>query len=91
MGSKHVFNGAVAISVLVVLIFGAVMGAALLKIADTSSPGIQMLMGALIGAFTTTVQYWLGSSSGSAKKDQDVANQVAALSPPPVPVIPSHP
>lgn len=40
--------------------------------------------GILGGAFTLSVNYWLGSSSGSSSKDK----QLAALTAPPAPKVP---
>lgn len=38
--------------------------------AYAENPGDQTLIGAIIGAFNMAVGYWLGSSSGSARKTE---------------------
>ena len=47
-----------------------------------------LIIGAMIAAFTQVVSYWLGSSVGSRAKDQTI-RELSAESPP-VPVAPSH-
>ena len=58
--------GAIAISVLASIIFVVAFSVAYFS-HDTNS--LSLLVGATIANFTTAVSYWLGSSSGSQKKD----------------------
>ncbi len=64
---------AAVISVVVVLGFFGVMGLWFLGYTPKDSQALTMLIGALIAAFTTVVQYWMGSSVGSKIKDVTLA------------------
>jgi hypothetical protein len=57
------------ISTVVLLLFGAAMTLAFLKAAPAGSEAIlNVMLGALGSMATQVVSYWVGSSSGSAKK-----------------------
>lgn len=65
----------IVVSILVVLMFGAVLGLILshpLTMDQTTFAILNLLLGTLAAGFTTVVQYWLGSSSGSKAKDATV-------------------
>lgn len=71
--------GAFVISFMVEALFTTVLVFAMSKgIAD--NPTVQILMGALVASQTQVVNYWIGSSAGSAKKDDVIATQVATAS-----------
>lgn len=63
--------GRLAITVLCLLMFGAFAG--YLVATKTSDATVQLLAGALISWVGAGVQYFLGSSAGSAAKDKIVA------------------
>ena len=68
--------GAIVVSALVVLIFGAVLVIWLLRptmVQGASSEVINILLGTLAACFTSVCNYWLGSSSGSKGKDDTIA------------------
>jgi hypothetical protein len=62
--------GAIVVSVLAILTFiGALVVAFFLR-----EPGLlNLAVGAAIANATTAVQYWMGSSAGSARKDDVIA------------------
>lgn len=74
--------GAPAVSVVVLATFGVVMTLALTR---TMPPGsetiLNMLLGTLAAMATSVVSYWVGSSAGSARKDERLAKQGSAGSP----------
>ena len=70
--------GAIAVSVLVCLIFVVAFAVAYFS-HDTTS--LSLLVGAAIANFSTSVSFWLGSSAGSQKKDERIA-QLAGKPPP---------
>lgn len=59
-----------AVSILTQLLFLSAFGVAYLLKNDTA---INLLVGAVIANATTTVNFWLGSSSGSSSKDATIA------------------
>jgi hypothetical protein len=70
--------GAIIVSVMILVIFGFAYGVCLwFKITDQMAPFGQ----AAINMAMIAVGYWLGSSSGSAKKDDTIATALPA--PPP--------
>lgn len=72
--------GAPVVSVLVVVLFAAVVVLMLTKpvtFTDVQGTILNILVGILGGAFTQVVNYWLGSSAGSAAKDTTL-KQIAA-------------
>ncbi len=71
--------GAIVVSVLVTIAFLVALGVAYLS-KDQSNLGL--LIGAVIAQFSGVVSYWVGSSVGSAKKD-DVLSNMAQGPPPP--------
>ncbi len=74
-------GGAVTISVLVVLAFGAVCTALFFfKIAQEMKELAMLLLGILGAGFTTVVNYWMGSSSSSQKKDNVIAETASTAS-----------
>ena len=72
MKRSHVFLG-----VLICLMFIAVI-VALFKIepAPGAREPLLILIGSLAAAFGGVVNYWFGSSSGSARKDELLANSM---------------
>jgi hypothetical protein len=62
-----------------VMICAALIAAYTVTYLSGDKASLQMINGAVLGAFTTAASFWLGSSSSSQKKD-DV---IAASSPPP--------
>ena len=68
--------GAPVISVIVLITFGIVMWVALTQIMPGGSETIlNMLLGTLAAMSTSVVSYWVGSSAGSARKDEHIARQ----------------
>jgi hypothetical protein len=68
--------GAIAISVMIVLSFGTILGIWLLRptsVQGASSEVLNILLGTLAAGFTQVCNYWLGSSSGSKHKDEALA------------------
>ena len=78
MNSTATLYGAIAVSVLTLITFAGCLVVAYLKQDQTS---IALLVGAVVANASTAVSYWLGSSSGSAKKDDTIA-QRPTTSPP---------
>lgn len=86
--------GAFIISFTVVMMFAFTLAWVMIRgVAD--NPSLQLILGALIGAFTATIQYWIGSSSSSKDKDDVIAQQAATSAvqsgapvPPPSPAKP---
>ena len=71
--SKLTQIGAIVTSIISCLGFiGALVIAYLAK--DTSN--LTMLLGIVAGAFNTVVSFWLGSSAGSQKKDEVIAQKL---------------
>ena len=69
-GSSTVQWAAVAVSVVVLTTFGIVMELALTRSVPAGSETLlNMLLGTLAAMATSTVSYWLGSSAGSAAKN----------------------
>lgn len=62
--------GAIAVSVLSLVIFSVCLGVAFFL---KDSNAMTLLIGAAIANSTACVQYWIGSSSGSQKKDETIA------------------
>jgi hypothetical protein len=62
--------GAIVMSVIICVIFGAALVFGYLSDDRTI---LNMLVGAAISNFTIVVGYWVGSSSSSAKKDDVIA------------------
>lgn len=66
--------GAPAVSMFALAIFaGSIIVAMVLK-----SASLDILLGAAAANATAVISYWVGSSSGSQKKDQSLAAVVAA-------------
>lgn len=51
----------------------------LFAFAFAQNPGDEAMKGALIAAFAAAYGFWLGSSSGSQRKDETIAAQASAL------------
>lgn len=66
--------GPIAVSVLVVIVFGMVFSFVALKLVDNSD-GIKDLLIGLFAQVQAVISYWLGSSAGSKAKDQIIADQ----------------
>jgi len=73
--------GAVATSVLALLLFAAALAAAYVMKDQTA---ISLLDGAVVSMATSVVSFWIGSSAGSQKKDQMLASSI----PVPAPIVP---
>ena len=69
--------GVIAVSVIVLLLFVLCLGVAFFLKDQTS---LQLLIGAVVSMSSGVVGYWVGSSVGSAKKDETIA---AAVKPAP--------
>lgn len=82
--------GAPIISVIVLLSFALAMGLALTRaVPDASMPLLNVLLGSLTAMATSVVSYWVGSSAGSASKDNRLAQMVpASLLPKPAAIVP---
>jgi len=66
--------GAPVVSILVLGTFGTVMALALVRAIPPGSETIlNMLLGSLAAMATSVVSYWVGSSAGSARKDEHLA------------------
>jgi hypothetical protein len=66
--------GAPVVSALVLITFAAVMTLALTRSLPAGSETIlNMLLGSLAAMATSVVSYWVGSSAGSARKDEHIA------------------
>ncbi len=66
--------GAPVVSVVVLATFGVVMGLALVRAIPAGSETIiNMLLGSLAAMASSVVSYWVGSSAGSARKDERIA------------------
>jgi hypothetical protein len=85
LSSKISEWGAVLISVLVLVVF-LVMVAVAYFAHDNNS--LSLLSGASVAMATGIVQYWTGSSRGSANKDQIIASMTPPAAPVPAPVVP---
>lgn len=55
-------------AVLAVKVFVLMLGLFFVEIPEGNKEILYLLAGAIIGAFGTSVTYWLGSSDGSAQK-----------------------
>lgn len=70
--------GAIAVSTVSLLTF---TGSLVVSFLTKDAGLLNLTVGAAIANATTAVGYWLGSSSGSQKKDDTIAASVAALPP----------
>ncbi len=64
------------VSVLVVVLFGGALFLMLYRpivLDEKQSQLVNIMVGFLGGAFTTAVQYWLGSSASARKKDETIS------------------
>lgn len=72
-------TGAVLISLIVVSMFGLVCFALFfLSIPQEMKELAMLLLGILGAGFTSVINYWMGSSSGSQKKDDTIAKAAEA-------------
>jgi len=64
--------GAIAVSIVVTVSFGAVLALYLSQKAAGIAPSdtLSIMVGTLASNFTSVVQYWVGSSIGSHQKDE---------------------
>lgn len=70
--------GAPVVSAIVLATFAVVMTIALTRTMPTGSETIlNMLLGSLAAMATSVVSYWVGSSAGSARKDDHIARLTA--------------
>jgi hypothetical protein len=73
--------GAIIVSVVTLLTFsGALVVAFYIKETDVGKSLLQLIVGAAIANATTAVGFWLGSSSGSQKKDDVIGAALRASS-----------
>ena len=78
---SNVAYGAPVVSALVLITFAVVMTLAFTRSLPTGSETIlNMLLGSLAAMATSVVSYWVGSSAGSARKDQHIAQLVSGKS-----------
>lgn len=68
--------GQIAISILAQLIFA---GTVVVSFFLNDSNILLLVVGAVIANATTTIQFWVGSSSGSQKKDDAIATQTDTI------------
>ena len=67
--------GAAVVSAIVLLTFGAVLTLTLLRsLPSSAEPVLNVLLGTLSAMATSVVSYWVGSSVGSARKDDRLAS-----------------
>ncbi len=70
--------GALVISAIVLISFGTVMTLTLTRTIPAGSDTIlNVLLGSLAAMATSVVSYWVGSSAGSARKDDRIARLVS--------------
>ncbi len=75
MGVLSTRYGPIVVSVIVTITFGLVLFLLMTKaVANADSDLMKILTGALSAKFGDTVNFWIGSSSGSKAKDEMVAN-----------------
>lgn len=82
--------GAPIISGLVVVGFLCVLGLfffGMFPTGDTAAAIANMLIGSLAAGFVQVINYWLGSSAGSQRKDFYIANSVPAATAEPRPLL----
>lgn len=78
--------GAPTISIMTLVLAGLALGAALwMYLHDGTQAPLVGAIGLLLGKGSTVVDFWLGSSHGSQKKDQTIA-ELSPASPKPTPV-----
>jgi hypothetical protein len=63
---------------LVAMVSGTVAGLLFVAVPDGNKEVLYLIVGQLIGAFVTAVAYWLGSSRGSAVKQDELTSLMAA-------------
>lgn len=74
--------GAPVVSIMALTLSGLALGAALwMYLHDGNSAPLIGAIGMLLGKGNTVVDYWLGSSSSSQKKDATIANQLTPVQP----------
>lgn len=74
---KNIPDASTVVSVLVVLMFGAVLTLLIARpmaMTPDQVTILNVLLGALATAFITIVNFWVGSSSGSKDKDTLIAH-----------------
>lgn len=83
--------GAPVVSIIVLLTFGAVLTLALLHGAPSGSEAIlNVLLGTLGTLASGVVNYWVGSSAGSSRKTELLADSVpSGLLPQPAALVPA--
>lgn len=71
--------GAPVVSVVVLVTFGTVVSLTLLRAIPAGSETVlNVLLGTLAAMATNVVGYWVGSSAGSARKDERLAEVARA-------------
>ena len=79
MKPSHVFIG-----VLICIMFiAAIVALFLVEPKPGAKEPLLILIGSLAAAFGGVVNFWFGSSSGSARKDELLANSTPVVPPPP--------
>lgn len=77
---KHQSVGAVAISAIVILAFAVLLAVVLTHEVPGSSQDLsKILIGSLAAMASQVVSYWVGSSSGSVAKDEQLSAAQDAL------------
>ncbi|MFP5486263.1 MAG: hypothetical protein ACLGHV_11440 [Gammaproteobacteria bacterium] len=64
---------------LVAMVSGTVAGLLLVEVPPGNKEVLYLIVGQLIAAFVTAVAYWLGSSRGSAVKQDDINRALASM------------
>lgn len=64
---------------LVLMVSSMVASLVSLEIPEGNREVVYLIVGQLIGAFSTAISYWLGSSKGSTSKDQSIAGMVKRM------------
>ncbi len=74
--------GAPVVSVVVLVTFGTVVSLVLLRAIPVGSETVlNVLLGTLAAMATNVVGYWVGSSAGSARKDEQLAEVARGVAP----------
>jgi hypothetical protein len=80
----------IIISMVVVMGFFAVFAAFVMLPIKGDQTTINMLVGAVISAFTSVLNYFVGTTSGSKSKDATLANIASSVVPAAAPVAPGN-
>lgn len=73
MNSRLMTIGAIGVSVITTLGF---IGALVISYLSKDASNLSMLLGIVAGGFQAVLGFWLGSSAGSQKKDEVIAQKL---------------